>query len=149
MSDGFHPIEGFEHLVELVQVLERLAGVMEAQTARTSELVALQRGLSENGILWSGAVKVAPGATTHKSFQAPFACLYVADLSGLGPIYVANDTVDDVLAEQPGVGRWKVPASGAELIPFTGSECALTSTTAGICYLAAFSKAAIPVLGPR
>lgn len=147
---SFHPVQDLEHDVDelrrLVRALEALAGFAAAQDQRLTELVALQRGLSSNGILWSGALKVTSAGAAHKSFQAPFACLLVADLSGVGPLFVANDTVDDVLAEQAGVGRWKVPANGSQIIPLEGTELSLTSTADGICYVAAFTKAPAPVL---
>lgn len=143
-----HPIELARDLAELIRNVDRLASAAERSEKRLTETEGALRGLTVNGLLWSGALLLTAGVLADaRTFPVPYACVLVDDANTLGPLVVMN-SAEETPAEAAGPGRWKIPAGGRRVVPLEGSVLSIAGPGAstGLVYVAVFQRAAQPVV---
>ena len=138
-----HPIEELRDLAELVRVMDRLVVVQQEQLARMTSLESTLASQIVNNCLWSGAVAIPASGWFTKSFQIPFASVFIDDPNQIGDLLVVagGQPADPDPVEHPGVGNARVGRGRSRSIAMVGRDLAIGSLagTSGVVYLSVFT----------
>lgn len=126
---------------ELLMRLDRLAGVLDAQNQRSSEMIALLRG-SINHQLYAGTVLFraqGPLWAYETDFVVPFASVFYADTQNFGPFTISTDSS----GAEAGVGTFVSLTAGGDTnrVPLIGRHLSITTAKANAAlFIAVFTR---------